>query len=152
MSEAITNYLKRHQFKILKVCIGVLFIWFGSLKFFPGLSPAEELAFLTIDSMTFGLLNKATILFSLASLEIILGLLLCFAPKFKYTFWLLLFHMVSTITPFFLLPELTFNGSFFKLTLVGQYIVKNIVIISAAFVLIFNENPSFSPKTENYSI
>lgn len=152
MAARIVSFLQVHQYRILKICIGILFVWFGSLKLFPGISPAEELAYLTIDKLSFGLFSKMTILLALASLELILGIMLIFHSKFKFTFFLLLFHMLCTITPFFLLPDLTFDGSLLKLTLVGQYIVKNIVIISAAIVLIFNQNPLHSSNRTNFSV
>lgn len=137
MTRAITFFLERHQFRILRICIGILFLWFGSLKYFPGLSPAEDLASITINILTFKLLPNWLIMPGLASLEVGLGLLIIFSREFKWAFWLLLFHMCSTIVPLFILTEVTFNSFPFQLTIEGQYIVKNLVIIGAAFVLLF---------------
>ncbi len=138
MARGVSIFLERNQFKILRLCIGVLFLWFGGLKFFPGMSPAESLASRTVDILTFHLLPDVVIIPSLAILEFALGVLLVFTREFKLTFWLLLFHMACTIMPMFILPEVTFKNFPFQLTIEGQYIVKNIVIISAAFVLLFN--------------
>lgn len=141
MARAISFFLERHQFRILRICIGVLFLWFGGLKFFPGFSPAEGLASTTVEILTFNLLPQWLIMPSLASIEVGLGLLLVFARGFKLTFWLLLFHMGCTIMPLFILTDITFKSFPLQLTMEGQYIVKNIVIISAAFVLLFqNKN------------
>lgn len=137
MTRAITFFLERHQFRILRICIGILFLWFGSLKYFPGLSPAEDLASITINILTFKLLPNWLIMPGLASLEVGLGLLIIFSREFKWAFWLLLFHMSSTIVPLFILTEVTFKSFPFQLTIEGQYIVKNLVIIGAAFVLLF---------------
>ncbi|MBO6661440.1 MAG: doxx family protein [Roseivirga sp.] len=137
MTRYITFFLERHQFRILRVCIGILFLWFGGLKFFPGLSPAEGLASTTVEILTFHLFPEWLIMPSLATLEVGLGLLLVFSKEFRLTFWLLLFHMACTIMPLFILTEVTFKSFPFQLTMEGQYIVKNIVIISAAFVLVF---------------
>ena len=137
MARAVVFFLERNQFKILRICIGILFLWFGGLKFFPGLSPAESLASQTVDILTLHLLPDPMILPSLALLEFGLGVLLVFTKEYKLTFWLLLFHMVCTIMPMAVLPEITFKSFPFQLTIEGQYIVKNIVIISAAFVLLF---------------
>lgn len=137
MARAVAIFLERNQFSILRICIGILFLWFGALKFFPGLSPAESLASQTVDILTLHLLPDAMILPSLALLEFGLGVLLVFTKEYKLTFWLLLFHMACTIMPMAVLPEVTFKSFPFQLTIEGQYIVKNIVIISAAFVLLF---------------
>ncbi|GHE56745.1 MULTISPECIES: hypothetical protein [Roseivirga] len=138
MARVVSVFLERNQFKILRICIGVLFLWFGGLKFFPGLSPAESLASETVDILTLRLLPDAMILPSLALLEVALGVMLVFTREFRFTFWLLLFHMLCTIMPMAVLPEVTFRSFPFQLTIEGQYIVKNIVIISAAFVLLFH--------------
>ncbi len=37
--------------------LGLVFLWFGFLKFFPGLSPAQDLAARTVDKLTFGLVQ-----------------------------------------------------------------------------------------------
>lgn len=137
MTRAITFFLERHQFRILRICIGILFLWFGGLKYFPGLSPAEGLAFTTVKILTFDLLPDGLIMPGLATVEVGLGLLIIFSREFKLAFWLLLFHMCSTIMPLFILTDITFKSFPFQLTMEGQYIVKNIVIIGAAFVLLF---------------
>ncbi|WP_420388443.1 doxx family protein [Roseivirga sp.] len=139
MARVISFFIERHQFRILRICIGILFLWFGALKFFPGLSPAESLATQTIQIMTFNLMPQGMIMPSLALMEVGLGLLLVFSREFKLTFWILFFHMCCTIMPLFILTEITFKDFPFQLTIEGQYIVKNIVIISAAFVLLFQK-------------
>ena len=40
----ITNWMARHGVPLLRVSLGIVFLWFGALKFFPGLSPAQDLA------------------------------------------------------------------------------------------------------------
>lgn len=137
MRRSIQSFLSKYQFRLLRNSIGILFIWFGLLKFFPGVSPAEDLATETIRILSFNLLQKSISLPLLAVLEVGLGVLLVFTKEFKVTFWLLLFHMACTIMPLFLLPEVTFKKIPFQLTIEGQYIIKNFVIICAAFVLLF---------------
>lgn len=137
MRGVVTSFLSKNQFRLLRYSIGILFVWFGMLKFFPGVSPAEDLATDTIRILSFGLLQKALSLKLLASLEVGLGLLLMFTKEYRITFWLLLFHMACTIMPLFVLPEITFKSIPFQLTIEGQYIIKNFVIITAAFVLLF---------------
>jgi uncharacterized membrane protein YkgB len=137
MRRAAVSFLSKHQFKLLRYSIGILFIWFGMLKFFPGVSPAEGLATDTIRILSFGLLQKTVSLKMLALLEVGLGVMLMFTREYRVTFWLLLFHMACTLTPLFVLTDATFKVVPFQLTIEGQYIIKNFVIICAAFVLLF---------------
>jgi hypothetical protein len=50
----ITNWMARHGVPLLRVSLGIVFLWFGALKFFPGLSPASDLAARTIATLSFG--------------------------------------------------------------------------------------------------
>ena len=145
MRKAAVSFLSKYQFKLLRYSIGILFIWFGMLKFFPGVSPAEGLATDTIRILSFGFLQQAISIKLLAILEVGLGALLMFTKEYRFTFWLLLFHMAATIMPLFILPEITFKVIPFQLTIEGQYIIKNFVIICAAFVLLF------AHKEESYA-
>lgn len=137
MRKAVSSFLNKNQFRLLRYSIGILFVWFGMLKFFPGVSPAEDLATDTIRILSFGILQKAVSIKMLAILEVGLGILLMFTKEYRFTFWLLLFHMAATIMPLFILSEVTFKVIPFQLTIEGQYIIKNFVIICAAFVLLF---------------
>jgi uncharacterized membrane protein YkgB len=121
--------------KALQVSIGIVYIWFGALKFFPHLSPAEDLAAQTIDILTFGAFSKQTSLVLLASWEVMAGILLIINIYQQATFWLVLVHMACTFVPLVFLPQISFTNFPYGLTLVGQYIVKNIVIIAALLVI-----------------
>jgi uncharacterized membrane protein YphA (DoxX/SURF4 family) len=120
---------------LLRISMGVVYLWFGSLKFFSGLSPAEELAKYSIHKLTMGLLNDHTSLFLLASLECLIGMLLITGKYVKGALLLLFPHMLCTFAPFVFSPQETFRVVPYGLTLAGQYIIKNIVIITAAVVI-----------------
>lgn len=137
MGRRLNLFMAKNQFTLLRYSIGLLFVWFGMLKFFPGVSPAEQLATDTITILSFGLLKPAISIKLLATLEVGLGLLLFLTKEFKFTFGLLIFHMACTILPLFVLTEVTFKSFPFQLTIEGQYIIKNFVIITAAFVLLY---------------
>lgn len=133
---AVSNGMKRYII-LLQTSIAIVYLWFGALKFFPSLSPAEDLATQTIRLLTFGFFSKKMSLLLLASWEIAAGLLLLLRVYYPFTFWLVLLHMTFTFTPLVLLPQLSFTNVPYGLTLVGQYILKNIVIASALFVIRF---------------
>lgn len=131
----ITRLMAKTGIKLLRWSIGIIFIWFGALKFFPGMSPAQDLATSTINLLTFDLIPLQVSLILLASLEVTIGLLLVVGKWMRFTIFLLLFQMAGTMSPIFLFPDLVFNQFPFVLTMEGQYIFKNFVVISAAIVI-----------------
>lgn len=132
---AITAWMARNGVRLLRISLGIVFLWFGFLKFFSGLSPATELAIKTIDSLTFGKVSPAVAINVLAAWESAIGLGLIFGVAMRATLLLLFVQMLGTITPLFLYPELTFTRIPYAPTLEGQYIIKNIVLVSAAIVI-----------------
>ena len=121
----------RNKQMLMRISFGIIFFWFGALKFFPSVSPAEELASETIYRLTFGIFSKHTGLILLAILECGLGLMFLSGKYTKATILTAIGHMLCTFTPFFLLPEASFTQAPYAFTLVGQYIMKNIVFIVA---------------------
>ena len=126
----------RSYFGIIPVAIGLVYLWFGALKFFPGVSPAEDLAVETIHALTFQLFSDRLALVLLATWEVTVGIFLIVHLFRKITLYVALLHMILTFAPFILLPDLVFTVAPFGLTLVGQYIVKNLIILGILIVLI----------------
>jgi len=122
-------------FAILRVSVGVVYFWFGALKFFQGLSPAEQLAMQTIHKITFGLINDRLNIIMLASWECLVGVFLITGKWIKPALMLLFLHMSCTFSPFIFFPDKVFHIAPYDLSLTGQYIVKNIIIIAAGLVL-----------------
>jgi len=139
--KTISLFLTRRIEKnnMLSVCIGVIYLWFGALKFFPGVSPAETIAMDTIYELTFGFIQPQLSLLLLAIWETALGILLIGGFLNRFAYLLALVHMVLTFTPFFFFPELTFTKAPFGLTLLGQYIMKNIVFLGLLVFLLNKE-------------
>ena len=131
----ITAFLARIGVPLVRVSLGIVFLWFGALKFVPGLSPAEDLAARTIEQLTGGLILPATSLPILAAWESLIGLGLLTGRYLRATLFLLAVQMAGTITPLFLFPAETFTHFPYAPTLEGQYIIKNIVLIAAAMVV-----------------
>jgi uncharacterized membrane protein YphA (DoxX/SURF4 family) len=131
----ITETMAEHGLTLLRVAIGVVFLWFGVLKFFPGASPAEALAGKTIESLTFGTIPEGTALIILAVWESAIGIGLLVGRWMRVVLLLLFVQMLGTITPLFLFPAETWTIFPIAPTLEGQYIIKNIVIVSAAIAL-----------------
>ena len=130
-----TAWMSRVGVRLLRVSVGIVFFWFGVLKFFPGLSPAQTLATDTMHLLTFGMLPAGTALPLLATWECLIGVGLVFGVQLRATLFLLWLQMMGTITPLFIFPELCFTRVPYAPTLEGQYIIKNIVLISAGIVI-----------------
>jgi uncharacterized membrane protein YphA (DoxX/SURF4 family) len=131
----LTTWMAQYGILFLRVSLGVVFLWFGALKFFPGLSPAEDLAGRTIAQLTFGLLSPQTALLLLAIWECLIGFGLLFGLLLRATLFLLWLQMLGTITPLFLFPDELFVVFPIAPTLEGQYIFKNVVLVSAGLVI-----------------
>jgi uncharacterized membrane protein YphA (DoxX/SURF4 family) len=131
----ITETMAEHGLTLLRLALGVVFFWFGVLKFFPGASPAEALAGKTIETLTFGAIPEATALMILAVWESAIGIGLFVGRWMRAVLLLLFVQMLGTITPLFLFPTETWTIFPIAPTLEGQYIIKNVVIVSSAIVL-----------------
>src|SRR5258708_21815577 len=94
----IARWMARTGVPILRVSLGVVFFWFGVLKFFPGLSPATELATRTISTLTFGAVPPSVSIYVLAAWESLIGLGLIFGVAMRATRALLFVQMLATST------------------------------------------------------
>ncbi len=131
----ITRWMIANGLNLLRLSIGIIFFWFGFLKYFEGLSPAEGIATKTIDTMTFGIFSEKVILYGLATWEVLIGIGLIFRIFLRETLLLLYLQMIGTFMPVFLFPDEVFAVFPYSLTIEGQYIIKNLVVMSAGIVL-----------------
>ncbi len=131
----ITEWMADHGLTLLRIALGIVFLWFGALKFFPGLSPAEELAGRTIAALTNGVVPASVALPVLAVWESAIGIGLLVGRWMRAVLLLLFVQMLGTITPLALFPGETWTQFPFAPTLEGQYIIKNVVLVAAAIVL-----------------
>lgn len=135
LDRAITNHLARWGVSAVRIGLGIVFLWFGALKFAPGLSPAQELATRTIDRLTLGLVEPSVSLPVLAAWESLIGIGLLSGRLLRPTLFLLAVQLLGTAAPLVLFPSETFEVFPVVPTLEGQYIIKNIVLIGAAMVV-----------------
>lgn len=126
----ITQWMARAGIPILRVALGIVFFWFGALKLVPGLSPAEDLVLATVP-----IFPGRSFMPILAVWEMIIGLGFLTGRALRLTILLLFLQMPGTLSPVILLPEAVFTAFPYGLTLEGQYIVKNLVLIAAALVI-----------------
>ena len=130
VDRAVTGWMARWGITVLRLGLGLVFLWFGALKLVPGLSPAEELVRNTIYFVNPDLFQPV-----LAIWEMAIGLGLLFGKFLRLTIFLLFAQMAGTALPLLLLPGVVWSEFPYGLTLEGQYIVKNLVIIGSAIVI-----------------
>ncbi len=135
LDRRLTHFMAEHGVLALRLSLGLVFFWFGVLKFFPGLSPAQTLAADTIARLSFGLVPASTAVPLLAAWEVAIGLGLLSGVWLRATLFLLWAQMLGTVTPLVFFPELCFTRVPYAPTLEGQYIIKNLVLISAGLVI-----------------
>jgi len=127
---SLTGWMARHGLTLMRVSLGVIFFWFGALKLFPNMSPAEDLVRNTIYFVDPNLFIPV-----LAVWEMLIGIGLMTGIFMRLTLLLLFLQMPGTALPLLLLPDVCFTVFPFGLTLEGQYIIKNLVLITAGIVL-----------------
>jgi putative oxidoreductase len=135
IEQQLTPWLARHSIGLLRISLGLVFLGFGVLKFFPGLSPAEPLATRTFDILTFGLVPERIGLVIVAGLESLIGLLLLSGRWLRLALALLAVELVGILSPLVLLPGEMFRGTLIAPTLAGQYVLKDIVVAAAGLVV-----------------
>ncbi len=126
----ITNFMSRWGITLLRYSLGIIYIWFGILKPI-GLSPAQEL----VENTVYWFDNPSDFVPILGWWEVLIGLTMCIKPLIRISIVLLFIQMPGTFLPLILFPDVCFTTFPFGLTLEGQYIVKNLIIISAAIVV-----------------
>ena len=131
----IATFMNEYGILLLRISVGIIFIWFGFLKFFPNLSPAQGIATDTINKLTFGLIQNNMAIIILATWETLIGIGLIAGKFLRVTLFLLFTQMLGTMTPLLLFPDVTFTQFPYAPTLEGQYIIKNLVLISAGLVV-----------------
>jgi uncharacterized membrane protein YkgB len=132
---AVQRWLVAHSIAFLRISIGAILLAFGALKFFPGVSPAQDLVERTMDIMTFGIVPGPVALVAVALLETVLGLWLISGRAMRGAVYLLGIALIGIMSPIVLLPGRLFAGPHGAPTLEGQYVLKDVIIVGAALVL-----------------
>ncbi len=131
----VTHWMSNNGIAFLRISIGIIFLWFGFIKYFPGLSPIENLALRTTRVLTFDMFSDNAMAKGLATLECLIGIGLISGKFLRATLLLLLLQLIGAISPVFVFPSEVFKIIPFVPTLAGQYIIKDIIIISAGILI-----------------
>jgi len=133
--ERIRKIVESKGMDALRISVGLIFFWFGFLKFFSNLSAAENIASKTISWLTFDAIQPEVSMPILATLECLIGVGVLTKKYMEYVIPLLYFQMAGTLLPLIIFPNETWEIAPLVPTLEGQYILKNAVLIAAGIVL-----------------
>lgn len=125
----IASWMDKYCQFLMRISLALMFIWFGALKPL-GLSPEEELI-----KQTVYWLSPEAFLPVLGCWEFAIGVCLLYRPWLRIALLLLLIELPGTFLPLLLLPDICFTKIPFGLSIEGQYIIKNLFLVSAAFVI-----------------
>jgi uncharacterized membrane protein YkgB len=121
-------WMHAHGLRTLRYSIGVVFVWFGFLKIV-GFSPATELVTSTVYWF-----DPSWFVPFLGWWEVAIGACFLVRPWLRLGLALLAPQMVGTFLPLLTLPSVTWQAVLMP-TIEGQYIIKNLLIISGALVV-----------------
>lgn len=126
----LVDHMGKWGITYLRIALGIVFLWFGALKI-AGVSPVGELL-----EKTWSFIPTSPFVMGLGILEVIIGLGLLAKKYLRTTLALLWLQMAGTLMTPFLAPDIFLaNGNPLVLTLEGEFIVKNFVLIAAGVVI-----------------
>jgi len=126
----LSNYFKGRSVSLLRYAMGIIFFWFGALKV-SGNSPVDELVMQALPWI-----GDHFFVSLIGIWEMAIGFFLFFKRFLRYGLILLFLHFPGTFFPLFTKPAACFTWIPFGLTLEGQYIFKNLILISAGLVIL----------------
>jgi len=134
LDQRIASLMARVGVPALRISLAIIFIWFGLLKPL-GLSPAGPLVESTVSWMPF--FTPTQWVGVIGWWEVLIGVTFLFKGTLRVAIALLALQMTGTFLPLVMLPDVAFQAGLYPFvpTIEGQYIIKNLLIISAALVV-----------------
>lgn len=130
VDDIVIPFLRRWGVTTLRISLAVVFIWFGALKVF-GVSPVVDLVASTVYWV-----DPDWFVPFLGLVEILVGVGLAARRWLRLVLLILAGQMVGTFLVFVLLPEIAFqDNNPLKLTVEGEFVIKNLVLLAAGMVV-----------------
>ena len=130
LDQFVTWFMSTFSITFLRMALALTFVWFGALKIF-NVSPVADLVAETV----YWVSPKFLVPF-LGLWEVIVGLGLMFRIALRLIIFLFLVQMAGTFLVLVFHPEIAFqSGNPLLLTVTGEFVVKNLVLISAGLVI-----------------
>ena len=130
LDRSFLGWLGRWSIPLLRISLGVVFVWFGALKVL-GVSPVSDLVGDTVYWV-----DPDWFVPVLGIAEMVIGVLLVVGRLLRAALFVFAAQMVGTALVFVVLPEVAFqDGNPLKLTVEGEFVVKNLVLLTAGLVV-----------------
>jgi len=139
VEDTIHRWLRRYSVAALRISLGLVALGFGVLKYFPGVSPAQDLVLSTVRVLTFGLvptvLPNSVVMALLATVECGIGLCLITGRWLRVAIYITALWVMGILLPLAVLPGRLFGGPDHAPTLEGQYVLTDVVLLAAVMVV-----------------
>lgn len=132
---AVHDWLARYSITLLRISMGAVLLGFGILKYFPGVSPAQNTVVAVSHLLTFGLMPDHVTLVLLATVECGIGLSLIAGWGLRVTIYVVAALVLGMLSPVVLLTGRLFSGPYHAPTLEGQYVLKDVLLLAATMVI-----------------
>ena len=145
----VVGFLRRWSIPALRISLGIVFIWFGALKVFD-VTPVADLVGRTVYWF-----DPSWVVPVLGAFEIVVGLGLLFKIALRAVLGLFALQMVGTFLVLILLPDVSFqDGNPLLLTVEGEFVIKNLVLLSAGMVVgaTVSSRRAFELRTETVEV
>ena len=130
VDKTVVRWLARHGITLLRISVGVIFVWFGALKLIPGASPAEPLIRALMPDFIDNLIVPV-----IGLMEVVIGLGYISGRFLRAVIILNLLQMGGAMSPLLFVSDRMWEVFPFVWTLEGQYVIKDIILVSAALVI-----------------
>lgn len=127
--ETVLRNLRRFSIPALRVALAAIFIWFGALKI-AGATPVADLVTAVVPFLPADL-----VVTGLGVFEVAIGLALLIGYRLSVVVAVMVGHLTGTFLIFLVRPDLTYDGNPLLLTMEGEFVAKNLVLIAAALVV-----------------
>lgn len=143
---SIIHFFRKYSDEFARIAFFIVFFWFGILKVFL-VSPAGPLVTELLNNTFLQSIPENTFMIMFGLFEMVIGILALIPKMERITFAVMGFHLITTALPLFILVDTTWYSAFVP-TLIGQYILKNLVLIGSGMVLFAH----IKPMTETHRI
>jgi uncharacterized membrane protein YkgB len=132
---AVDGWLERNSVTLLRISMGAVIFGFGILKYFPGESPAQSIVLAVNNRLTFGMMPDNVTMPLFATVESIIGLSLITGWGLRFIIYPLAVWAIAILSPIVLMPGRLFSGPDHAPTLEGQYVLKDVILLTATMVI-----------------
>jgi hypothetical protein len=138
IDHTVIYFFRRISVPLARISLFIIYFWFGILKVL-GLSPATALVF-ALYQKTIPFVPFHTFFVAFALFECLIGILFLIKGAERIVIPLLLAHLITTVLPLIVLPHIIWT-QWFVPTIEGQYIIKNLALITAAIAIAAHLHP-----------